>query len=126
MAKVGTVLVERATWPDDGKVGRITKGEYTGAYLLLAPEVDNSWGFYISDDPRLKEQDQLRADDFFAPDEVTPRLLEEMGIVWVDASEDERTEKEIFDIRSEWHHRRRGRERRRSLLRFLWGRRSAE
>ncbi|WP_405512065.1 hypothetical protein [Streptomyces canus] len=126
MAEVGTVLVDHATWPQDGKVGRITKGEYKGAYLLLAPEVDNSWGFYISDDPRLEDQDQLRADDFFAPDEVTPRLLDEMGIVWVAASEDEQIEKEIFDIRSEWRKRRHGRERRKSLLRFLSGRRSAE
>jgi hypothetical protein len=126
MAEVGTVLVERETWPEEGKVGRITKGEYTGAYLLLAPEVDNSWGFYISDDPRLKEQDQLRADDFFAPDEVTPRLLEEMGVVWVKASEDERTEKEIFDIRSEWRKRRRRREKWQSLVRLLSGHRSTE
>ncbi|MFF7074533.1 hypothetical protein [Streptomyces pseudovenezuelae] len=118
--------MERATWPEDGKVGRITKGEYTGAYLLLAPEIDNSWGFYISDDPRHEEQGKLRADDFFAPDDVTPRLLDEMGVIWVEASEDEQTEKEIFDIRSEWRKRRRARGKVKSFLHLLCGRRNAE
>ncbi|MEU6356159.1 hypothetical protein ABZ896_43775 [Streptomyces sp. NPDC047072] len=99
--------MERATWPEDGRVGRIAEGEF-------------------SDNPRLKEQDRLRADDFFAPDDVTPRVLDEMGVIWVDASEDEQIEKETFGIRSEWHARRHGRKRRESILRLLLGRRVPE
>ncbi|MGW1716073.1 hypothetical protein [Streptomyces sp. NPDC002156] len=119
MAEVGAVLVNRATWPRDGRVGRITKGEFEGAYLLLAPEVDGLWGFYISDDLRIHKEDSLRADDYFAIEEAMPRLLEEMGVEWVEESEDARIEIEIFDIRSQWHKSRRRRERVQSLLDFL-------
>ncbi|WP_369032965.1 hypothetical protein [Streptomyces adonidis] len=115
--------LDRATWPDDGRVGRITKGDYAGAYLLLAPEVDDLWGFYISDDPRIHKEDSLRADDYFALEEAVAHLLEEMGVEWVKESEDVRIEIEIFDIRSQWRKSRRRRDRMESLLNFLLRRR---
>ncbi|WP_405946462.1 hypothetical protein OG588_06580 [Streptomyces prunicolor] len=43
-----------------------------------------------------------------AADEDTPQLIEEMAVVWADESQDAALEKEIFDIRSDWHKRRRG------------------
>jgi hypothetical protein len=104
---VGSIPIDRESWPEDGRIGRITAGEYAGSYLLLAVEINDSWAFYISEDPRTGPADQLKADDFWATDEDTPRLVEEMAVVWADESQDAALEKEIFDIRREWHKRRR-------------------
>lgn len=104
---MGSVLIDRSSWPQDGRTGRITAGEYAGSYLLLAPEINDSWAFYISEDPRTGEVDGLEADDFWATEEDTPLLVEEMAVVWADESQDAALEKEIFDIRSEWQKRRR-------------------
>ncbi|EGX61073.1 MULTISPECIES: hypothetical protein [Streptomyces] len=105
---MGSIPIDRASWPEDGRIGRITAGEYAGLYLLLAVEINDSWAFYISEDPRVGEADQLEADDFWATDEDTPALVEEMAVVWADESQDAELEMEIFDIRGEWHRRRRG------------------
>lgn len=123
---MGTVLVNRSSWPEDGRIGRITAGEYAGAYLLLAAEINDSWAFYISDGPSRPESETFRTDDFFAPEDTTPRLLEEMAVVWADDSEDASLEKEVFDIRSEWHRLRHRRNRMSSLIRTLRGRKSAD
>ncbi|MEU6610529.1 hypothetical protein ABZ922_36770 [Streptomyces shenzhenensis] len=114
---MGSILMDRASWPEDGRIGRITAGEYTGSYLLLAVEINDSWAFYISEDPRTGPADQLKADDFWAADEDTPRLVEEMAVEWADESQDAALEKEIFDIRREWHKRRRRNTAIRSLFR---------
>ena len=114
---MGTILIDRESWPEDGRVGRITAGEYEGSYLLLAVEINDSWAFYISEDPRSTAADQLKADDFWATDEDTPQLIEEMAVVWADESQDAALEKEIFDIRSDWHKRRRRNTAIRSLFR---------
>lgn len=115
---MGTIPIDRVSWPEDGRIGRITAGEYAGLYLLLAVEINNSWAFYISEDPRTGEVDQLKADDFWATDEDTPLLVEEMAVEWADESQDAALEKEIFDIRGEWHKRRR----RNTLIRSLFRR----
>ncbi|MEI5525472.1 hypothetical protein WB401_12975 [Streptomyces brasiliscabiei] len=115
---MGTIPIDRASWPEDGRIGGITAGEHAGLYLLLAVEIDNSWAFYISEDPRTGEVDQLKADDFWAADEVTPLLVEEMAVEWTDESRDAALEKEIFDLRGEWHKRRR----RNALIRSLFRR----
>ncbi|WP_315886300.1 hypothetical protein [Streptomyces sp. P17] len=99
-------------------MGRITAGEYAGSYLLLAVEINDSWAFYISEDPRTGKADELKADDFWASDEDAPRLVEEMAVVWAEESHDAALEREIFDIRGEWHKRRR----RNSLIRSLFRR----
>ncbi|MFD9327087.1 hypothetical protein [Streptomyces sp. NPDC060065] len=112
------VLIDRSSWPQDGRIGRITAGEYAGSYLLLAAEINDSWAFYITEDPRAGKVDELEADDFWATEEDTPRLVEEMAVVWADESQDAAVEKEIFDIRSEWHKRRR----RGSMIRSLFRR----
>lgn len=115
---MGKILVERSSWPEYGRMGRITAGQYADAYLLLVAEVDDSWAFYISDDPRVQDDPSLR-DDFWAKDEMMPRLIDEMKVAWVDISEDVSLEKEIFDIRSEWHRRRRRREAGKSAVRAI-------
>ncbi|MEH0545435.1 hypothetical protein QA802_20880 [Streptomyces sp. B21-105] len=115
---MGSVLIDRSSWPQDGRIGRITAGEYAGSYLLLAAEINDSWAFYISEDPRTGKVDELEADDFWATEEDTPLLVEEMAVDWAADSEDEALEKEIFDIRSEWHKRRR----RGSMIRSLFRR----
>ena len=115
---MGSVLIDRSSWPQDGRIGRITAGEYAGSYLLLAAEIDDSWAFYISEDPRTGKADELAADDFWATDEDAPRLVEEMSVDWADESQDAELEKEIFDVRSEWHKRRR----RSALIRSLFRR----
>lgn len=116
------MLIDHASWPEDGRIGRITAGEYAGLYLLLAAEINDSWAFYISEDPRTGAADhQLKADDFWATDEGTPRLVEEMTVVWADESQDAALEKEIFDIRSDWHRRRRRNDAIRSFFRRLRG-----
>ncbi|MEU6934926.1 hypothetical protein AB4225_36060 [Streptomyces sp. 2RAF24] len=110
--------MDRESWPEDGRVGRIGAGDYAGCYLLLTTEVDDSWAFYISDDPREVSADQIRADDFWAKDADAPLLVEAMAVEWADEADDVPLEKEIFDIRSEWHSRRR----RRALLRSIFRR----
>ncbi|MFD4523904.1 hypothetical protein ACFWP7_08245 [Streptomyces sp. NPDC058470] len=115
---MGSVLIDRSSWPRDGRIGRITAGEYARSYLLLAAEINDSWAFYISEDPRTERVDELEADDFWATDEDTLQLVGEMAVVWADESQDAALEKEIFDIRSEWHRRRR----RGSMIRSLFRR----
>ncbi|WP_445400540.1 hypothetical protein ACSMX9_05995 [Streptomyces sp. LE64] len=104
---MATLPMDRASWPEDGRIGRITAGEYAGLHLLLAVEIDDCWAFYISGDPENRDADRLEADDFWAADEDAPRLVEEMAVEWADEARDAELEEAIFDIRSEWHRRRR-------------------
>ncbi|MCX4632655.1 hypothetical protein [Streptomyces sp. NBC_01443] len=126
MAEVGTILVERSSWPEDGRIGRIAAGEYAGAYLLLAAEINDSWAFYISDDPRVPRNGTPVTDDFWALEEDTPRLLAEMEVEWADDAHDADLEKEIFDIRSEWHRIRSRRAKSPGVIRSLFGGRKAD
>ncbi|WP_327694913.1 hypothetical protein [Streptomyces sp. NBC_00459] len=107
--------MNRAEWPLNGRVGRIGGGEYTGAYLLLAVEIDDFWAFYISDDPRLWAAEDLRTDDFWVADADLEDILGGMAVEWAPEGEDAALEKMIFDVRREWERRRTGFSRRRGV-----------
>lgn len=104
--------VNRSEWPLNGRVGRIGGGEYTGAYLLLAVEVNGFWALYVSDDPRLWAKEDVRTDDFWVADADLEDILAEMAVEWAPEGEDALLEKAVFDVRGEWERRRAG-----SLLR---------
>ncbi|MCB5167674.1 hypothetical protein LG634_22940 [Streptomyces bambusae] len=102
------MVVDRETWPEEGRMGRIGAGEYAGAYLLLVPEIQDSWACYISDAPGETGPDgRVRADDFWVADADLERVLAGMEVSWVPAEDDRRLEEEVFDIRSDWALRRR-------------------
>ncbi|WP_146067976.1 hypothetical protein [Streptomyces sp. Ru72] len=113
------MVVDRDSWPENGRVGRIGAGEYAGAYLLLAAEIQSSWAFYISDDPRVTDSEHLRTDDFWVADDDLPGVLAQMSVSWVPVDQDDEIEREVFDIRSEWVRRRRRSSGLRSLFRRL-------
>jgi hypothetical protein len=104
---MGAMVVDRESWPENGRVGRIEAGEYAGAYLLLVAEIRSSWAFYISDDPRVTDTEHLRTDDFWVADGDLLDVLAQMSVNWVRADQDDQVETEVFDIRSEWARRRR-------------------
>ena len=108
--------MNRSEWPANGRVGLIGVGEYAGAYVLLAVEVDDFWAFYINDDPSLWAVEDLRTDDFWVAHADLEDVLGEMAVEWAPEWEDALLEKAIFDIRGEWERRRGGR----WLLRSWW------
>ncbi|MFF3376782.1 hypothetical protein ACFYXF_28005 [Streptomyces sp. NPDC002680] len=98
--------MNRSEWPPSGRVGLIGGGEYAGAYLLLAVEINDCWAFYISDDPSLWAVEDLRTDDFWVADADLEGVLAEMAVEWAPEAEDSLLEKAVFDARGEWERRR--------------------
>ncbi|MFD1656779.1 hypothetical protein ACFSL4_00650 [Streptomyces caeni] len=72
---MGTMVVDGESWPENGRAGRIETGEYAGAWLLLAAEIQHSWAFCISGDPRGTDIEHLRTGDFWVSDDDLPGVL---------------------------------------------------
>ncbi len=81
-------------------------GEYAGAYLLLAVEANGFWAFYVSDDPSLWAEEDVRTDDFWVADADLEGILAEMAVEWAPEGEDALLEKAVFDLWGEWERRR--------------------
>lgn len=98
---------DRAHWPE-GRLGRIRVGELSGCYCLVSPELEDRWIVYVSDDPDLVPRARARFTDWGFSD--TPSLqvaLDDVGVEWLDPSEDAVEEARVFDLRREWRRRRR-------------------
>jgi hypothetical protein len=92
---VAVVLPTADFWGDDGRVGVISRGDWTNRLVLVYPDTPGTWAFVVSSSPGEGDLD-------FYPlnDQAADEVIAELGIVWLARrAEEERLENRVFGLR---------------------------
>lgn len=83
-------------WPALGRLGICRRGSAAGSYILLwQEERPDWWSYYLS----APEVGSGQIDGYVNGDASMIDLLRDWDVEWLPSEEDERMEKEIFDVR---------------------------
>lgn len=91
---------DRDAWPEMGRVGRITKGDLAGRWVLLvAEDYDEFWTYYISGSLL---PGTAGPDFYFDGDSIAADLCKSWAVRWADAEDDATIEEAEFGMRRHW------------------------
>lgn len=99
----GALILDREEWPD-GRVGRVTAGDYKGLLALVVPETADEWIIYLSEEPHLvpNNRDPIQWDSSYGDDESCLRFIRELHLQWLEGDEESKAEAAVFDLRRTW------------------------
>lgn len=111
-------MLDRLEWPD-GRVARVTGGDYKGLLALVVPETAGGWIIYMCEDPVPADRDPIQWDWELGDDESYLNFVRDLYLNWLDGDEERWAEAAVFDLRRTWSARKSARRR------WFLGKRSA-